>query len=179
MPVLRRDRLSWPLLNALCTCTARQLGIIGRPVCEFPIVFGASPPPADNCSCTCDHGGQGTAWARLVSEDAAPTGPVGACDTPWNVTIETGVYRCWPTLDQRRQPPTSDDYTKATAGLVDDAAALRRGLSCCTWIAEKDIPWSRAQITPLGPSGGCVGVTLTATIVMTGDCCPELDGVPR
>lgn len=191
LPLDITDRLVWPLLTTLRSCAARQLGIVQRPVCNFPIVTGAQPPPADRCDCTCnppsggDVPGQGEAWIRHVLTRSVPKTATSGRQLPqtgcgglsWNITVEIGVYRCWPTPTRGVNgliPPTDADYDAASRGLSLDAAALRRAVTCCPKLNRqgKEIPYGVDQSAPMTPSGGCIGLLQTATFTRDDCSCP-------
>jgi hypothetical protein len=161
----RRDPLIWPMLQRFRTSIAAQLILAERPVCKFPLHWGADRPPADLCDCTCADGGQGVGWGRWVQSGPAPdVGPRTAavpteCSAgKWMVTLEFGVYRCYPVLDDAGNPPAELAIDRATQGFHDDAAALRRGVRCNQWLEEKDLTWQFVTQIPLTPAGGCAGV---------------------
>ncbi|WP_367139612.1 hypothetical protein [Saccharothrix sp. HUAS TT1] len=186
LPDTVEDKLLWPLLRVLRTCAATQLGLVRRSVCAFPIVVGATAPPADRCDCTCrppgsTAQGQGQAWIRFVTGRTVPRTAANGRQLPadvcgglsWALTVELGVYRCWPTLDQHRNPPSDAAYDKASHGMTRDQAALRRAVACCAPLARKSVPWNIDQAGPMSPSGGCVGVYQTATFTRDDCTCPQ------
>lgn len=185
LPDTVEDKLLWPLLRALRSCAATQFGLIGRPVCYFPIVIGATAPPADHCDCTCRPTGspvqgQGQAWIRSVGSRTVPRTasngrqlPADVCGgLSWSLAVEIGVYRCWPGLDQHRNPPSDEAYDRASLGMTRDQAALRRAVACCTTLSRHSVPWNIDQAGPMTPSGGCVGVYQTATFTRDDCTCP-------
>ncbi len=156
------------LADELRRSAATQLGRAGRGVCRFPVVFGDHPAPADNCDCDCDEG-TGTAWIRWVGSKPAHGGRAAAmpdCATGWDATIELGVHRCAPTLDEAGDPPSDDEHDQHAAALDCDAEALRAAVVSCDYLARHSITWRFAEQQPLGPSGGCSGVVLHATFTL-------------
>ncbi|GAA0591580.1 hypothetical protein GCM10010174_03260 [Kutzneria viridogrisea] len=168
-----REEMVWPLLDALRTTAAVQLALIHRPVVEFPVVVGSGPPPADRCAASGPDGAQGTAWVRAGHQRGAQTGLLTAdtdVDT-WLIDVELGVYRCWPLLEGRR-PPHESRVTEASAGVLADAAALRRTLRRCPWLRTKSISSTGHSVSVLSPQGGCVAVLASATFLLY-DCVPN------
>lgn len=175
------DRLIYPVLARLRTCAATQLGLIRRPVCRFPLYAGDQAMPADDCDCTCDGGGQGTAWLRFVSATSSTTMVTGArrqipspcAQGEYAVTVQVGVWRCAPTIDDNGRPPTDDAYDQFTRGMSRDSSALIRTFQCCDALTSRDIEWSIESVRPLGPSGGCAGVAVQARMQLWSCDCPD------
>lgn len=167
----RVDPLIWPMLKRFRTTIAAQLLLANRPVCRFPLFWGADRPPADACTCKCADNGQGVGWGRWVMAAPAPDVAPRAAAIPsacsgglWSVTLEFGVYRCYPALDENGKPPEEFEIDKATEGFHHDAAALRRGIRCNQWLIDKELNWAFVNEVPLTPSGGCAGVALQVRI---------------
>jgi hypothetical protein len=169
-----RDRMVWPLLERLRTSLATQFGAAARPVREFGITAGGEWPPADYCDCGDTTEGHGQAWVKWVNQRSVDTNPPATgCPTRWAVTVQLGVYRCWPSLDDEGNPPPTDAVTAAARGVADDAAALRRAVKCCEVINRLDIPWLVDRTDQIGPSGGCIGVAITIRFHLEDcDTCP-------
>lgn len=157
-------------LRAVLACLCEQLREDGRPVCRCCPYFGDKPPPADDCQCEC-AGGTGRAWVRLVELNTKPpmsstgsrTASGAACgpgSVGWFATIEMGVYRCVDIPDDGIGDCDTQSR-EASAGWAD-AASLRRVVSCCEALEDRDADDVRWR--PSGPSGGCAGSTLTFTI---------------
>lgn len=164
------DVLVVPLLRNLRTCVAEQLAFCGRLPCRFPITWGEQIPPADACDCFCDSG-QGQAWARWVSTEPADLGgkalqAAGCADGTFEITAEVGLYRCWPVPGDAK-PLEEADEEHAALGLLTDAAALRRALTCCGYLEERQ--WELVKEEPVGHSGGCTGVSIQLRVIGS-DC---------
>lgn len=181
-------RVITPSLTALRQCAVLQLLEIGRPVCFFPIYWGDSPIAPQRCTCECDNGGQGEGWIRLVRVDnvttAAPPGrsssrtnylPEKCAETALDTVIEMGVWRCAANIEATQ--PADGVFDDHTSGMVDDMAALQRAWRCCEWFADRNIKRQFTQSIPLGPAGGCVGVSVTGRALLS-NCvpCPEDNG---
>lgn len=173
------DTVIWPVLEALRTAVATQLGDAGRPVCVFPVYLADHPLPADGCDCTCPDGGQGVGWVRLITATTLTPGgttraasQAGCTGSQLQLTLEIGVQRCAPILDPEQQPLLLpyDDYTAHSAGISQDLTALHRALLCSSpWL--RDTTWHMTQLAPLGPRGGCAGA-LAHVQVVRDNCCP-------
>lgn len=183
-PIVYHDKLAWPLLEGLRTSAATQLGLVGRPVVEFPIVAGATHPPADRCTCTGPDGAQGVGWVRMIDQhlseyvslrEGPPIDNQTCNHDVWIIDAEVGVYRCWPSptgSGSKVQLPSADAVTAAAQGIVDDVAALRRTMLCSEYLTTNDIGWYNTRITTLGPSGGCIGVVVSASFTVLESGCP-------
>lgn len=167
-PSLVPDVVTTPILEAVQTCAAEQFALAGRLPCRFPITWGAGPPPADACDCECTFG-QGQAWVRWVSTSLANLGAAAAgsdcADGIYEVSLELGVYRCWPVPE--RGPLGEAEEEKATRGMLIDAAVLRRSLLCCP--ALEDQQWELDQAEPMERQGGCTGTIVQARVIRS-DC---------
>lgn len=165
-----------PILHAIRRCVAARLGVCGRAVCRFPIVFNGGQPPADACTCHCDHGdGSGQAWVRLVTLNrGAGTSNVGACfNGLYDVEIGVGIYRCYPVPTGNASALPEEVETAAAEAMYLDAALLRRAILCCDWLTDHDLTPIINHQSASGPQGGCVGVE-TRFIVQAGECpCPD------
>lgn len=165
----------WQVLDGLRTCVATQLITTSRPVCNLPIIWGSSPLPAQRCDCTCDNGGQGEGWIRYTALTNIPgpgRSPYGACPSPgWDAQIEVGVWRCALTLDDAGNPPSDGDYDDHTQLMLDDVRALTRAWECCSWWSDARVDRVLNTVTPVGPSGGCVGVVASGMVRLSGCGC--------
>ena len=169
----QRDLAVTPVLYALRDCLERQLRVIGRPVCRLPITFHQSLPAADACDCFCDDGGQGQGWVRWVQTEPAQSGAnvMGSpcADGLVDITVEAGVYRCWPV--PQTGPLSQQEEETAALGMLRDAMALRKALQCCPTLANEQ--WELVREEPTGPQGGCIGVTIQARFLRFDCGCPE------
>jgi hypothetical protein len=174
------DTVLWPLLETLRTSLATQLGAVRRPVCEMPIYTGGTAMPADRCDCTCDNGGQGAAWIRMVNATSVLPGVASKLQgTPMvgaelSITIELGVYRCAPMLDATAPvpaAPTAQAYDTHSKGRILDALAIHRALLCSEQLQRRDLRWSLVSLGAQGPDGGCDAMVGLIQVTVT-DCCP-------
>lgn len=163
--------LAEELLACLCTALAETTG--GAP-CFCCASAGERPPAMDYC-CDCGQG-HGQAWVRVVRIfPAAARFPQLSTDVEqcrlgsWGVELEVGAYRCAAVPDNRGNPPSCARVTRDAEVIVDDAAAMRRAITCC--FASSDRDQVVGEWRPIGPSGGCVGGSMTVQ-VRASDCCP-------
>lgn len=171
---------TWQLLDGLRTCLVGELIKKSRPVCNLPVIWGSSPLPAQRCDCTCEDGGEGEGWVRLVSSTPIPP-PTGTnrariamtgCGTlGWDLRIEFGVWRCAPTLDDQGNPPGDEEYAVHTKHMLADMHALQSAWDCCEWLKNSTSGKSFDSIIPSGPMGGCSGVIGTGVIRLEGCGC--------
>ncbi|MFF3665470.1 hypothetical protein [Microtetraspora malaysiensis] len=172
------DVVAFPLAQDLlgCLCGALEESL-GGPPCRCCVYPGAQVP-ADSC---CDCGaGQGQAWVRVAKIfPAAARFPeqsfaVESCASrSWGVELEVGVYRCVATVDDEGNPPSCEQVEHDAAVILDDAAAMRRAVACCFADGEhgnRDLVVG--EWTPIGPSGGCGGGSMTVTIQAYDCACP-------
>lgn len=177
-----RDVTIVPALDALRKCVATQLGTCDRGVCRFPIVANGSHPPADACTCDCDSGtGHGQAWVRMVTLNrGGGTTNMGGCfNGMFDVTLETGLYRCWPVPHNADSALPEQAETAAAEALYLDAALLRRAVLCCDWFTDRDIVPIINHESFIGPSGGCIGVELQLVVNLSECPCPQQQGGTR
>lgn len=168
------DTAVTPILEALRSCAAANLGACRRPVCRFPIVFNGGHPPADACTCTCPDG-DGQAWVRMVSLNrAASTTNVAQCfNQIYDLTVELGLYRCAPTPQGNQAAVPERTETEHAHGMLLDAYALRAAGLCCDYFTAHDLNPILVHESAIGPSGGCVGVEVQLLIQGVSDsACP-------
>lgn len=158
------DTVALPLAEQLLECLCEQLTLTSAgPVCRCCITTGR--PVVDCCDCTV---GEGQAWVRVVR--VYPSGnrfPVQAVDvqrcpvTGLAVELEIGAVRCSRMLTDDGSPPTCEQQLADAEHVLDDAAAMRRALSCC-FTGDKILVINQWQ--SYGPEGGCVGGHMTVTV---------------
>lgn len=149
------DRLVGPALLALRDCLCNLLNTPPwKPVsCGCCVRHSAGFPPMDACD---------SAWVRLVQMTASP-GRSRSCPGLTTVRIQLGIYRCVEVSDGTTLP-SCDTMTAEAIQFAEDAAAMRRAVTCCEAIADFEpfiVGWE-----PIGPSGGCAGGALTVELTM-------------
>lgn len=168
------DTTGLPLAEDLLSCLCAELAdTIGGPPCVCCLSPG--PEPMECCQCPA---GEGNAWVRVVrifpttakfptpSTDPSP----GRCVTGlYAVELELGVYRCVSTLDDDGRAPSCAERTSDAEKILDDAAAMRRAVSCCFAVRGRQM--IVGEWRSRGPDGGCAGGAMTV-IVEADDCCP-------
>ncbi|MER6828897.1 hypothetical protein ABT352_23150 [Streptosporangium sp. NPDC000563] len=175
------DQVAFGLAEELLGCFCEALAAsVGGAACRCSILPGAQVA-ADLC---CDCGdGNGQAWVRVA--EMWPTtaawpqrvAQVERCPLNlWAVELEVGAYRCAAKVDNRGRFPSADRMTRDAEVILDDAAAMRRAVTCCFRDSEEGRRSARKLLVgawrPLGPDGGCVGGQMSVT-VSAYDCCPE------
>lgn len=183
------DNLVAQLLLALrdCLCAEVQKTITG-PVCRCYVAWDQGVPVMDGCTCECSIEGQsgvGDAWVRLVTVSpnlgtGVGTGVAGGsglwdasvCFLGWVATIELGIMRCHPQPEDPAQPMPAQANTDVALWRLSDFRAMRQAWFCCP--ALENLTSMPVLFTPVGPSGGCSGGTLTINVELSNvDVCAE------
>lgn len=161
------DPIAWPLAEALsdCLCILLEEEAPVRCCC---VMFGADVA-WDDCSCDGRRGGM--AWVRIANVYPTATfpspytgqpGPCGGAYDGWAVTLELGILRCAPTIDERGRLPRCDQNWSAARRAAADAHLMRRAVMCCSWAGDRR--YIVGSWEPLGPEGGCHGGVMTVTV---------------
>lgn len=116
------------------------------------------------------EGACGKAWVRFDTDYPTQTFPQPSNDPTCNgraVRLVLGVYRCVPAFTYNLDgetiaSPSEEEWATAVAVQNSDAAMLRQ-VALCAWTSP---PRKRVlgQWTPVGPSGGAGGGSLTVTV---------------
>lgn len=149
-------------LERLGSCLCAQIVADGSPgVCFCGVVPGeaAALDYAGDCSDVC-----GMAWVRLVTSYPAtvlgtPNLTASNCALPLGFDVELGVARCASTPDSSGNPPSAADLLGDTTLQSADMDSMRRAVLCCGDAAD----WLLGVYAPIGPEGGLVGGTWTAS----------------
>lgn len=92
-----------------------------------------------------------------------------ACDAPWEAAeVIIQVIRCAPNQDDL-EPPTTAELDASAQEVLRDAYEMMRAVSVklCQMNEARDIAdFILRQLTPQGPSGGCVGNELRAIVAL-------------
>lgn len=158
------DTIAMPLLEELLECLCTQLALTTRgPVCACCITTG---PPVIEC-CTCEAG-EGMAWVRVVRiYPSLPRFPAQAVEvqkcpvTGLAVELELGAARCSRQVTEDGSTAECPEQLADAEAVLDDAAAMRRALSCC-FAGDKVLVINQWQ--SYGPEGGCVGGYMAVTV---------------
>lgn len=153
----------WDKLETLKACFCAELeNSLGGPVCECAIVAGTNAV-FDNCCA-------GTAWL-LVQEvypsDAFPSqnGDRVRCDTHSQAaTIELGVVRCAPSVDDRGNPPTLHQKEQSARVIHSDRVRMMKAVRCCFTPEQGCDDIVFGGWVPVSEQGGCIGGSMTVTI---------------
>jgi hypothetical protein len=158
------------LLDCACTSLATTDGGCPDRRCVVP----GGEAEAVNC-CDGVNGGQLTVnWTRIFPTRSFPVPDQGSpnnCDAAHTVALyHIDIFRCMPT-GQMEFAPTCDELDDAARMNMQDAWAIRNGVTCCLRDEELSVPvigrgyrWSLGEQVPLGPSGSCVGARLEVAI---------------
>ena len=148
----REDTTIWPVLEELQRCLCATLD-------EHGVMPG-------KCLCGIVPGAEvswdfpdGIAWVRLIA--VAPVAGLdrSSCGVPLEAEIEVGVLNCAPTPTARGVLPDEAALRESARLQMAAMDAMRRAITCCY---EGD-HLSLGIYTPLGPQGGLVGGSWTAT----------------
>lgn len=181
------DYVAWPILDEMLACLTNAFTEWGHP--DPPALIchrtgtGATIPQmrregrrvTDNECCG------GLAWVRLTSVYPTAGGDglefstrIANCFDGLAVTVELGALRCWPHAGGYA---SCDDWAGNAFNVAEDAAALRRAITCCWGDASSRTDGRGALMgtwSPAGISGQCVGGILPVTIGEVAgnlDCC--------
>lgn len=166
------DALTYPTASALRDCLAAEAAnTLHGPVVDKAVRFGAAGG-ATMDGCDCEAGGaNGRAVVRVAQVaafDLTPRGRiVGArvqrCGLAWQVTYELSLVRCYPLTSTGAALPASEVDATAQRFLSDQAAVMR-AINCCDYL-ERHSGVEFVSVTPIGPAGGCAGVTGTIRVI--------------
>lgn len=148
-----------------------RLSAFGVPVCRAFVAPGAQVP-WDTC-CECGSGSEGQAWVaveRFYPVAPFPQQDVGAqrCHpTEFAADIVVGILRCAHTVDDQGNAPSAPTVT-ADAGKVARDRKIALDALLCDFLGDDPDPgtFRLGFWQPLGPGGGCVGGSWSATIAI-------------
>lgn len=155
--------LLWPHLELLKSCLCLELeSSVGGPVCRCAIMAGAQAA-FDNCC-------QGTAWVIVGQTFPASTFPVPdtgliRCDThAMAASIEIGVVRCAPTVNDYGEPPTVEAIEESARIVHSDRVRMMKAVRCCFREALGCDEVNFGPWTAIDNQGGCVGGSMTLSV---------------
>lgn len=107
----------------------------------------------------CDEGGM--AYTRLVGIIPINANP-GKCATEFEVGVEIAILRCAPVVTEGGELP--DDAEQLAASMLQnfDMGLMHKVISC-TEVPQVFDFLTLGTFTPIGPDGGCLGGSWTAT----------------
>jgi hypothetical protein len=122
----------------------------------------------------CDCGGMlAVALSRLYLSDAFPEEAEtvnGACQPPYEVgQFTVAVVRCAPNPEGVESAPPADELDTAAGRLLQDAPEMLDSVAAALCRLREDddvLDYLVTPVEPVGPEGGCVGVTLTARVCL-------------
>lgn len=149
------------------------------PVCRAFLAPGQQVP-WDTC-CECPSGSEGQAWVaveRMYPVAPFPQQDAGAqrCHpTEYAADIVVGILRCAHTVDDQGNAPAAAVVTGDAAKVARDRKIILDTLLCDFLDDDADPGTFRLGAwTPLGPGGGCVGGSWSATIAVPACRCAEI-----
>ena len=100
----------------------------------------------------------------------------------WTITLQMGVFRCYPVQDRNAMPPLPS-IDPAARDIADDAEAMRRA-ALGAWDGHPQVQALLGRWTPMPPQGGVHGSTMDVQVqlsmgAMADDVFPKLAGDPR
>jgi hypothetical protein len=172
------DPIATPLAGALLDALLAAFddpdnGVL--PVCTAGLLSG-SMLIADHCCADTTADGvpcEGQLTVRV--EDVFPTedfpeprnGAIPVCGTSWAVRVEVATLRCALSIDSAAMPPvmpTMAEEMEVAERALADAGLLRTQL--LAFAADRDQAVALGGYIPMGPDGGCVGGSMTATFLV-------------
>lgn len=156
-----------PILAGLHACLCATLTAAGRPACTCCLTWGERLPALDGCGCDC-AAGHGHAWVRWVRRDPVADygtrrSSRGCLSWRGRHVIELGVTRCVAVSGPDGQsPPGCEQRDAEFWAFMTDARLLREAVSCCHALQDTGVEPDMQR--PIGPQGGCAGVTLQITL---------------
>ena len=159
-PVMRVPILTYLAELLECVCTNLEEHGSG-PVCWCGVYPGnaVSFESCDECSngsCGSAYVNPGTTWSYQTFPSPAFD---AACTLPLAYTIDVGIQRCFPTMEEDGTLPPAGVITETALNVMQDQWALHKAIRCCEFEQGKIVLGSW---TPIGPQGGCVGGFWTA-----------------
>lgn len=113
----------------------------------------------------CDSCSGGMAWVRLVRMSPPDTAvQQNTCATSVNIEVEMGIIRAAPMPDDDNTLPTADEHLDAARHQIDEAEVMFNTLRLMQ--TPQGERFFNLNYAPIGPDGGCVGGTWTATVAL-------------
>lgn len=152
-------------IDALLACATSALEAALRPVCACHQSIGT---PMWSPCCECDsRNSTGTlsAWLEnMYPADANTLLPVTRTETcrrgAWAADIAIQLSRCFPTVDEHGNLPSTEDVDAVARSLHEDAVVVRRAITCC---GDVRLRW-RTLGVEAEPEGGCSYLVARVTI---------------
>lgn len=145
----------------LTDCVCAELETAGRPVCDCFAIVGEPILDLDAC-CECLPGRVGQLTVSLLEVyDADPQTlkPVDTRVRPCRGGVTVGRWqislsRCYPTVDERGNPPAPEALNEAADGLDEDITAVWTAVTCC-WAQRVGRSAIAGMYSNTSPEGGC------------------------
>lgn len=109
-----------------------------------------------------DYASEGMAWVRVSMITPMPVETSGrVCAMEYDVTVQMGMLRCAPTIDDNGDLPDVEEMLTSTGAQHRDMGLMHQVITCCdTGIGSDPVIIDYA---PVGPEGGIVGGAWSAT----------------
>lgn len=158
------DTKIWPLLTELAAEQYVQSGEAGLPEPCFHGVVPGETLSFDYCQPCTTAGKCGTYWVRLVSmrEIEGELGRRTVCAKQFEIDIEMGAIRCFQTVSAGGKAASPEQNEAAFRLQMAERQVIETVLRC----GHKEYDPLLAQYSPIGPLGGCVGGSWTATYTL-------------
>jgi hypothetical protein len=147
------------LLNGLSACLCAEL-TVAQDEASIPLPCLCTTLPGAVVAYDVYAEG-GMAWSRLAAITPVTTN-IGFCAVEFDVTVEVGITRCGPVMDEAGNPPSEAEQLAASMLQNFDMGILHKVLTCCT-VPKSFSFTSMGTYTPVGPDGGVIGGTWSAT----------------
>ena len=108
----------------------------------------------------CEDGGM--AWSRLVAVEPIETQVGRQCVVEYDITVEVAILRCAPMIHEDETLPTAEEQLAASMLQFHDLGLMHDVLAC-TVVPATFENYRIGTYAPVGPEGGCVGGSWTAT----------------
>lgn len=151
--------------RALLSCLCEALEDAERPVCACYATIG---PPVVGLCCECSTGTTGEATVHVEQVyDADPNDltqvnrvhPCNRSTTAADLTLV--VTRCYPTLDESRNMPPTEDQDEAALSMHDDITTVWKALTCGCFTGRLTV---RNVSVDAMPDAGCAVLAARVTV---------------
>lgn len=132
-------------------------------ICSYGLTVGDSYVPFDpdeDEGCEEGEAACSQVWVRVVTISPVSTPSFGNdCSTVMRLTLEVGVLRCFPVIEEGEAPTTSQVLEAATESIDDMNQIYCAAMNCEVWDAITAGDWN-----PTGPLGGQYGGIWSFTV---------------
>lgn len=156
-----------PAAEIMLACLADAVMDLTDPPASTEMRFGSEVAfdVTQNADVCCD----GLAWVRMESATPGWGEPLDVfrCQAVvWTLALEVGIVRCAPTPQPEVELLTAAENAAAAWALSEDFMAMRRAICCFDALGYE---YTVGAWTPAGPAGGCLGSTVTVSVLVVGN----------